>query len=111
MPQSEPTSKTKSSDLSDQLNNLPFDGVNDDLNDKRLKHHETVTKFLLRQGVLFFLCILGAVVLVIYFWHLLMPEWLRWLSKADLEEIRGLVISIVSGMAITLAVDMIGKKH
>lgn len=54
--------------------------------------------------------ILGASLLVIYFLHLILPDHWLWLSETRLSNLRGQAISIVSGVAVGLAINLINGK-
>ena len=48
--------------------------------------------------------LLGTVLLIIYFLHLVLPDHCLWLSEVRLSNLRGQAISIVSGVAVGLAI-------
>lgn len=54
--------------------------------------------------------LLGTVLLVIYFLHLVLPDHYLWLSDARLSNLRGQAVSIVSGVAVGLAINLINGK-
>lgn len=63
-----------------------------------------------KMAVIYGLPALAAVVTVVYFAHLLLPARWRWLTQEELAAMQGLVISILSGIATSLAVNHFFRK-
>ncbi|MBQ7607223.1 MAG: hypothetical protein IJU76_04565 [Desulfovibrionaceae bacterium] len=40
-------------------------------------------------------------IVAIYLWHLVAPEKLQWMSPAQLTELRGLAITIITGLILS----------
>ena len=63
-----------------------------------------------KMGCIYGVPILAAVVIVVYFSNLLLPCSYRWLSTGELSEIQSLVVSIISGVATSSAVNYFYKS-
>lgn len=81
-------------------NRKPSDLDDEFLNKIQRRKEQTVWHYVrvLTIGVL---GAIGIVVLVVYFWHIVMPENCRWLNRDDLDTIRTLFISIIASYLIS----------
>ena len=61
---------------------------------------------LLFLSVLFTVAFVGA-----YLWHLIAPERWRWLSSTDLESLRGMAITIITGLILSQMTAYFYRKH
>lgn len=48
--------------------------------------------------------ILAGVCIIVYFWHIIGFPCMRWMSEADLKDLRSIVVSVLSGVVSSVAV-------
>lgn len=59
---------------------------------------------------IYFIPIVACIVIIVYFFNILSPEKYRWLTMADIAEIRGIVISVIAGVSTSLAINYFYRK-
>lgn len=89
--------------LSDSSNKLDSEDADEQWIQWQREEHKAF--HWVKIGCIYGLPILAAVVIVVYFLNLLLPCSCRWLTTGELSEIQSLVVSILSGVATSLAVN------
>ena len=84
-------------------------GLEDDLQDRRLNRSEKSARHLIKMGLYWVLAICAVVMIASYLANMLLPAELRWLSQEDLSNLKDVVISIASGLIMSLAISHVSK--
>ena len=117
MQQSEPFSKAASLRQLDFLSQKSLPHPEEDLHeredrdvfDERLAQSEKTVRHYVKMSLIWFLAALACIVISVYFWNLLAPDCWRWMSDKNMEQVQGIVISIVSGLIMSLAISNLAK--
>lgn len=63
-----------------------------------------------KVGCIYFVPLLAAVTIAVFFLNKLLPASRRWLTPAELSDLQTLCVSIISGVATTLVVNYFYKN-
>lgn len=72
--------------------------------------HEWVSLHHVRLFAIYFCAGIGAVIALVYALHLILPESWRWLTPENLSELKGFSLSIISGVAVSIAISFVKKE-
>ncbi|MBQ7608979.1 MAG: hypothetical protein IJU76_13590 [Desulfovibrionaceae bacterium] len=77
---------------------------------KMLKKRERTVLHFIKLTTLI-LSVVFTISVGIYVWHLVAPLWGRWLCTGDLEALRGLAITIITGSILSQMTAYFYQKH
>lgn len=77
---------------------------------EELELGETNLKYSLRRWVAGGLTACAAVILVVFVWHLVMPECMRWLPVTEIAALKSLALTLFGALAMSIATLFYTKK-
>ena len=76
----------------------------------KLAFGEECWLYWIRVGLIVFMAVMTVALIAIFLWHLAMPGELRWLSAAEIENIKGLAITLIVGLFMSGVTAYFFKK-
>jgi pilus assembly protein TadC len=76
----------------------------------RMSFNEDRWLYWVRVFFILVLSIMTIGVIFIFLWHLLTPQYWRWLDPAEVEGIKGLAVTIIVGLAMSAVTSIFFRK-
>lgn len=75
-----------------------------------MSYHEDRWFYWVRVGFLLLASVVSAAIVIIYLWHLVMPQNLRWLCDNDFSRLKDLALTIIVGIILSLTTTYFFNK-